>query len=436
MSLIMRLVHLPSRLKRLRNNVEVSGMKKKRDILFLCQYFYPEYVSSATLPYDTAKALVKAGYKVSVLCGYPGEYTVNKNIPKRETHEGIEIERVKYIQLKRNSFWGRIINFFSFTCAIAFRFFRLKNFRAIIVYSNPPVLPIIAAWASKFYGTKMVFVSYDVYPEIAQVTNNISENGLLSSVMKFTNKRVCKYANRVIALSSEMKKFLLDHRELSEEQVSVIPNWSENLFLGEITSSYKNKKFSRLDPSNSFIVSYLGNLGICQELDTILESIRRFKHNGNIKFVFAGHGNKLNYLKEIIEQENLTNIFIYEFLHGQDYLDALNISDCFLLSLIDGVTGLAVPSKTYSYMAAGKPILAVIGQDSDIAKDLTRYNAGFVISTGDVSKLEASIKRLINNSKLKVQMGTNAKNISMAKHVKEKCIPKYIEIMNEVLEDN
>ena len=183
-------------------------------------------------------------------------------------------------------------------------------------------------------------------------------------------------------------------------------------------------------------MSYLGNLGICQELDTILVSIRRFKHNGNIKFVFAGHGNKLNYLKEIIEQENLTNIFIYEFLHGQDYLDALNISDCFLLSLIDGVTGLAVPSKTYSYMAAGKPILAVIGQDSDIAKDLTRYNAGFVISTGDVSKLEASIKRLINNSKLKVQMGTNAKNISMAKHVKEKCIPKYIEIMNEVLEDN
>ena len=72
---------------------------KKKDILFLCQFFYPEYISSATLPFDTAVALSRAGFKVGALCGYPREYADKQEVPLRETVEGVDIHRVKYIQL-------------------------------------------------------------------------------------------------------------------------------------------------------------------------------------------------------------------------------------------------------------------------------------------------------------------------------------------------
>ena len=75
-------------------------MKKKRDILFLCQFFYPEYISSAQLPFDTVKALKKAGFSVDVLCGYPREYSASENVPVKETVEGVQIRRLKYIQLE------------------------------------------------------------------------------------------------------------------------------------------------------------------------------------------------------------------------------------------------------------------------------------------------------------------------------------------------
>ena len=75
----------------------------KKDILFLCQFFYPEYISSAQLPFDTAKALRKAGFSVEVLCGYPREYSDTANVPKTETVEGISIRRLKYIQLTSRS---------------------------------------------------------------------------------------------------------------------------------------------------------------------------------------------------------------------------------------------------------------------------------------------------------------------------------------------
>ena len=73
----------------------------KKDILFACQFFYPEYISSAQLPFDTAKALKAARYSVDVLCGYPREYLDGGSIPLRETVEGIHIRRLKYIQLDR-----------------------------------------------------------------------------------------------------------------------------------------------------------------------------------------------------------------------------------------------------------------------------------------------------------------------------------------------
>lgn len=411
-------------------------MKVKRDVLFLCQYFYPEYVSSATLPYDTAKALVKAGFSVSALCGYPNEYNKDGEVPVEEVHEGIKIKRLKYLQFKRSNFIGRLINYFSFTFAVFLRFLSIGNYKSIIVYSNPPVLPLIAAWASRIFKTKMIFVSYDIYPEMAHITKSISENGLISRMMQFINKRIYKNVNKVVALSNEMKEYLLQHREqLEEQQVEVIPNWYDAKPIEDVANSYLNNKFVDLKPNENLIVSYFGNMGICQNLDTILGAIRRLKNDGEIRFVFAGHGNKMDQLRKLVKEEHLDKAVVYDFLHGQDFQDALNISDVFLVSLSDGLTGLAVPSKTYSYMMAGKPVIAIMGVHSDISKDLLENNAGFAMEVGEVDKLVNSIMELKKDKKLRTEMGLNIRRVFEEKYTTEKSTSKYVEMMREVLED-
>lgn len=410
-------------------------MNKKRDILFLCQYFYPEYVSSATLPYDTAKALASDGFTVSALCGYPIEYSRTKEVPMNEVKDDIQIKRLKYFQLKRSNFVGRMINYFSFTFVVFIRIFYLRKFKSVIVYSNPPVLPLITAWASKLFGIKMVFVSYDVYPEMAHITNSISESGMISKLMNYINKRIYSNVDRVVALSSEMKTYLLKHRELlTEEQVSVIPNWYEEKTNESTDDSYDNDKFKVLEPKENLIVSYFGNMGICQDLDTILNSIRQLKNEHSIKFLFAGHGNKMQKLKDSIKAENLKNVVVFDFLHGQDFQDALEISDCFLVSLTDGLTGLAVPSKTYSYMMAGKPVIAIMGKESDISKDLIENQAGYSIDVGESQKVRKAIKELLANEKLRFSMGENILKVYQEKYTTSKCTKQYIEMMHKVLE--
>ena len=70
-------------------------MREKKDIVFLCQFFHPEYISSAQLPFDTAKALQRAGFSVDVICGYPKEYYTGSPVAREETLEGIGIHRLR-----------------------------------------------------------------------------------------------------------------------------------------------------------------------------------------------------------------------------------------------------------------------------------------------------------------------------------------------------
>ena len=199
-------------------------MKKKRDILFLCQFFYPEYISSAQLPYDTVLALRDAGFSVGALCGYPREYAEGGKVPTKEDANGIRIHRLKYIQTGRSGFLGRIVNYFSFTFHVLLHLPEIAKYRAVVVYSNPPILPWIASWAKSLFGTKLVFVSYDLYPEVATVTDTLREGSMICKLMNHINKCVFRRADRVVALSSEQRDCILRTRDAADELVTVIPN--------------------------------------------------------------------------------------------------------------------------------------------------------------------------------------------------------------------
>lgn len=72
---------------------------KEKDIIFLCQFFYPEYNSSATLPWDTAQYLANKGFKVGAICGYPKEYNTAGTVPNEEDRDNVHIIRTSKITL-------------------------------------------------------------------------------------------------------------------------------------------------------------------------------------------------------------------------------------------------------------------------------------------------------------------------------------------------
>ena len=403
-------------------------MKKSRDILFLCQFFYPEYISSAQLPFDTVRALQDAGFTVDVLCGYPHEYLDARDIPVKEEINGIKIHRLKYIQTGRAGFLGRIINYFSFTFMVLLHLLSTAKYKAVVVYSNPPILPWIASWAKVLFGTKLIFVSYDLYPEVATVTNTLREGNIICRLMNHINKCVFRRADSVVALSSEMKEFIVKNRDIAPDRVTVIPNWYEDR--GEPSRDFRDNRFREL-ASEKYVVSYFGNMGTMQDMDTILGAIRELKEDPGIFFLFAGHGNKMETLKKIVEEEAIPNIVIHDFLHGKDFRDALAVSDCALVSLEKGATGLCVPSKTYSYMMQGIPLLAIM-DDCDIVRDIEQ-GAGLWVRNGASAELAEGICSLRSDPNKQKTMRQTCRRIYLENYTTEICTQKYVTLFRQLL---
>ena len=398
----------------------------KKDILFLCQFFYPEYVSSATLPFDTAVALKQAGFSVDALCGYPKEYATQQNIPTKETVDGIHIHRLKYLQLGRKSFVSRLINYFSFTLMVVLHLLKLARYKAVVVYSNPPILPWVASWAKKLFGTKLVFVTYDLYPEIGVRTGALREGNFICRLMDHINKCVYRRADAVVALSSEMREFILENREIGAERVHVIPNWYEDK--GALNRNAESNPFGE-ESQGRFVVSYFGNMGTAQDMQTICDAAHLLEEDPNVFFLFAGHGNKLDTVRQ--QLADVRNCKICDFLHGEEFQNALRISDCALVSLEKGLSGLAVPSKTYSYMMHGIPLLAIM-DEGDIVADIEQ-GAGAWVRNGESEKLASLIRELAAEPLKMDQMRQTCRRLYLEKYTTEICTGKYVSLLRELL---
>lgn len=404
-------------------------MKKKKDILFLCQFFYPEYISSATLPYDTARALKAAGYSVDALCGYPREYAHNAEVPRKEEVDGIRIHRLKYIQLDRKGFLSRLVNYFSFTFLVALHLAEMAKYKTVVVYSNPPILPWVASWAKALFGTKLIFVAYDLYPEVATRTGTLREGNIICRLMEHINQCVYRRADAVVALSSEMREYIINNRPIAPERVHVIPNWYEDK--GGIPLDRCRNSFADITKGR-FTVSYFGNMGTAQDMETIRGAIRLLKENNDIFFLFAGHGNKLEKLKADAAAEGLQNVKFCDFLHGQEFQDALQISDCALVCLEKGVTGLCVPSKTYSYMMQGIPLLAIM-DEGDIVSDI-KAGAGAWVRNGESEALAEQIRYLQKHPELICEMRGFCRKLYLEKYTTPICTEKYVDLFRSLEE--
>jgi glycosyltransferase involved in cell wall biosynthesis len=405
-------------------------MKSDR-VLILNQFFYPDYVTASVLITQMAEDLAARGLKVDALCGRPKEYLAgDARVKARETHNGVHIRRMRYLQLSRRSKAGRLLNYFSFLSAVALRWPRLLGYGLIVVNTTPPLLPLIPALMNLFFGRKFLFVCYDLYPDLAILMGAIAKDGLIGRVMRFTNRMTYRRASKIVALGGEMKEHMLASGLTGDAgKVEVIPNWYDG-DPGLYTPVDANKE------GEAFTVVYAGNMGVCQDMDTVMGCAGLLAHKPGIRFEFAGHGAKLEALKERAQESDLRSACFHGYLMGGSFTELLNSADCFIVSLERGMEGLAVPSKTYSYLAAGRPVAAVMSRETDIAEQLEQYDAGCTFENGDAASLAAWIEALAADRSRLARMGTNARRLFEERYRRETCTSKYTELIEEILSGN
>jgi glycosyltransferase involved in cell wall biosynthesis len=189
-----------------------------------------------------------------------------------------------------------------------------------------------------------------------------------------------------------MKRRLVEGKGAEPCKVTVIHNWAD---CHGVAPGPRDNPFARQQGLvDRFVVLHAGNIGLSQNLEIVLHAAEQLREQPDVVFVFVGDGAKKKDLQEIAVRRDLRNVMFLPFqpreLMDQSYATA----DVSLVSLKRGLAGVIVPSKVYNVLASGRPCIAAVEQDCEVADIIHRHDCGFVVGPGDASALRARILEL------------------------------------------
>lgn len=177
---------------------------------------------------------------------------------------------------------------------------------------------------------------------------------------------------------------------------------------------------------------YSGNIGIGQDLGTVLRAVAQLKGNVDIAVRIVGGGKALPELKKLAAELALGNVEFSSPIPLYQLPDLLADGDIHVICQQPGTEGLLVPSKIYSTLAAGRPSLFIGLTNCEVGQILRDSGSGFVIKPGDVECATNTLIKLATSPQLRQNMGEKARRYYERHFGRDKSIQKIVDILESV----
>jgi glycosyltransferase involved in cell wall biosynthesis len=176
-----------------------------------------------------------------------------------------------------------------------------------------------------------------------------------------------------------------------------------------------------------FVVLHAGNLGFYGAWDTLLAAAKILS-NENTGFVFVGDGANRAALES--SARDLPNVKFAPFRPVEQVAHVMMAGDLHIVTVKRGLEGVVVPSKLYSTLAAGRPILVVAPPDSDAARIVVESGCGVAADPDDPAAVAVAIKELRAQPARLAEMGRRARETA-AKYARVDELQRFVAIVED-----
>jgi colanic acid biosynthesis glycosyl transferase WcaI len=382
-------------------------------VVFYNRSYYPDFGATGQLLTELCEDLVaRFGYDVTVVAGMPmSAETTLAPVPwyapvRREQRNGVTILRAWSTSKPTRKFAGRLSNYLSYFTAASVASFRIGRPDVIVSLTDPPIVSLTAMAAAKATGAKFVFLCQDIFPEVARLLEDF-QSRKVEAVLTKIGRLTVKQADRIIALGDTMKRRLVETKNADPNKIRVIHNWSD---AEKIQPASKDNAFAREHGLvKKFVVMHSGNVGMSQDVDALLDVAMLVSDLPDVVIAIVGEGARKRFLLQEVERRGLTNVRFFPYQPKTRLTESFATADVFVVSLKPGLAGFIVPSKVYGVLVAGRPFIAVIESDSEVAQIAREHHCGIVVEPGNREQIAAAIRRLHDDRHYREQLGANAR---------------------------
>lgn len=365
------------------------------NILIVSQYYWPENFKINII----AENLVDRGHKVTILTGMPnypeGFFYKDYGIfgPYREFHKGVEIIRTPIVTRGAKRSFRLILNYLSFAIFGSLMALTLlgRKYDSIFVYQTSPVTAVLPALTYKLLKrTPVNLWVLDIWPDTLTALNITKRKYIIRFLDAFV-AMVYKYSDLILISSNGFKQCITRYN-IDQKKIVYWPQFGESIFLRtpDTPTTKASPKFK-----GEFNILFAGNLGVAQDLRTVVDAAKILENDQRIKWIFIGDGVEKLPLVQYVKNLNLSDsVHFYDREPIENMPAYFAQADVLLITLADQeLFHLTLPAKVSAYLASGRPILAAIGREA--SQLIQTAEAGITCPPGNSKALAEGIKKMI-----------------------------------------
>lgn len=323
----------------------------------------------------------------------------------------------------RGSIMARAVSWLKYMCFVTVWLKRnLERGSIIVVYTNPPMLPWIAASVARRSHVPLGIVFWDLYPDVLERFYPHSRFvRKLSHVWVALNRWAVYRSDWVVTLGDHMASVI--QKQLEPElyhKIHVIPFGCDYQTLPQ-TEAGADRWLADIVGLGQFVVLLAGNLGMEHGVKDFLDAAESLCGRTHISFLVVAHGSGFEEVKKNIKNRGLTNVFILPSQPAEAWSDILRNSGVAFVSVRPGFENLVMPSRVYDFLSAGLPVVASVGIDGDLADLITRFKCGTVVDQGHTGELVEAIERFANDNDFRALCARNALTAAQGPLSAENC---------------
>jgi colanic acid biosynthesis glycosyl transferase WcaI len=392
-------------------------------ILLLNQYYPPDTSATAKMAVQVAEKLAEH-HRVTVVAGRPS-YDPDEFYPfaflRRDVRNNVTVERVASTAYPRHQMRRRVSNYLSYLALAVPRALAIHP-DIVLAMTDPPVAGIAGAFIARMADRPFVYNIRDLYPDMALGGDIVRPNRWVDRWEEM-HRHALREAARVIVLGEDMRDRIIS-KGVSKDRVVVIRDGAS---FPALLPERNDPLVQKIRCGFSFVALHAGNLGFYGAWESLLKAADILR-NENIGLVFVGDGANRAALET--SAKSSPNVRFLPFFPFEQVPHVMMAGDVHIVTVRRGLEGVVVPSKLYSILAAGRPVLAVAAGESDAARIVSESGCGISADPDDPAGIAAGILELRDDPNRLAQMGIRAKETA-AKYARVDELERFVEVVEE-----
>ena len=403
-------------------------------VIFPFSYYYPEQCAGIFVVDDLMHRLAAEG----------DESVIYVPTPTRNVREGVEWKRKEVLcdgkmVVKRFRMYGEGKNpllralRYCFCELVYLHHLLCDKYDVAFIDSTPPIQGLKLPIVRLFRKCPVVYNAQDLFPDTLSGTGLAKKGGLLWKIGSWVARVTFNNTDKIIAISEDIKRTLVEEKGIPADKVVVVYNWVDSDAVVPIKKE-ENPLFEEFGLNREkFHVVYAGNLGNAQNINIVVDAAARLRDNENVEFVVFGSGGLESDIRARIETEGLKNLRLLPLQPVERVKYVYSLGDVCLVSCKEGLGGSAMPSKTWSILSCGRPVLANF-DEGELQMILTRNELGVFTKAGDLDGFVEAIRQLAAEPEKCAEMGARGRQFILDNLTKDAGTRKYAEVLRSVCE--